>query len=181
MTTYVSMLRGINVGGNKRIAMAELVSLYEALGFEAARTYIQSGNVIFASTNPDAQGVRKALEDKIRASLGISVAVVIRTSEELERIIAGNQFAARGMDAGKLHVTFLADAPVSPLLVPGETSGEGADEFYLSGREIYLFCPNGYGRTKLSNSFFERKLGVLATTRNWKTVNTLLALARQQS
>lgn len=181
MTTYVSMLRGINVGGAKRIAMPKLASLYEALGFEAVRTYIQSGNVIFESADQNVVGIREAIEEKIRASLGVSVAVIIRTMEDLSQITVGNPFIARGMDAKKLHVTFLSDVPANASLASGEISRDGADEFYLTGKEIYLFCPDGYGRTKLSNSFFEKKLGVSATTRNWKTVNTLLALARHQS
>lgn len=143
----------------------------------AVRTRIQSGNVVFDSSESDASVVENAIEDGIRMAFGLSVAVILRAREELERIIADNPFVGKGLDVGKLHVTFLSHTPTEAPIIPSGSAEPGADAFHLSGREIYLFCPNGYGRTKLSDSFFEQKLGVSATTRNWRTVNALLALA----
>ena len=178
MNTYISMLRGINVSGQKKIRMAELQRLYEASGLVDVVTYIQSGNVVFDGPEPDASKLRELIEGQTEKAFGFQVSVFIRDAQEFRRIIDSNPFLRqRNEDPAKLHVTFLYQAP-SPaawdtLSVPeGET-----DEFVRGEKEIFLFCPNGYGTTKLSNSFFERKLGVPATTRNWRTVNVLYDIA----
>ncbi len=181
MNTYVSMLRGINVGGQKKIRMGELISLYESLGLENIRTYVQSGNVIFDSSISDASRLSVLIEEKIEQLLGFSVIVLIRTMNELRQVIENNPYMMDStIDVTKLHVTFLSGVPEAAALKRLKTIRDEIDDFKLVNREIFLFCPNGYGGTKLSNSFFEKKLNVAATTRNWKTVNTLFDLAKNR-
>jgi len=180
MNTFISLLRGINVSGQKKIKMAELKALYESLDLVNVRTYIQSGNVIFASDEQDTAKLTGLIEAQIEQTFGYAVTVFIRDSQDLRRIVDSNPFSNdRNEDPAKLHVTFLYSPPdkskLSNLAVPNNETGE----FFIGDREIFLFCPDGYGRTKLSNNFFERKLGVPATTRNWKTVNTLLNMANE--
>ena len=178
MQTRISMLRGINVSGQKKIQMVELKGLYEALGFTNVRTYVQSGNVLFDSHEPDANKLAGLIEARLEQYFISRVPVFIRTPEEFQRIITANPFfSGRLEDPSKLHVTFLYNPP-SEVEINGLSAPEtGGDEYLLGNQEIYLFCPNGYGRTKLSNSFFERKLNQPATTRNWNTVTTLYAMA----
>jgi len=178
MNTFISMLRGINVSGKNRISMAALKDIYEQLGLNNVVTYVQSGNVVFDTTEEDATALARAIENAITRSLGLDVPVVVRNKSCFQRLLDGNPFThQRNEDLTFLHITFLSDVPaVSAPLIP-----DGClDEFVLEDRELYLFCPGGYGETKLSNSFFERKLKVTATTRNWKTVNALYDLANQR-
>lgn len=177
MTTFISMLRGVNVGG-KKVEMEKLRQDYVALGFAKVRSYIQSGNVIFETASSNVPRIAGEIEKRIEKSFGFDVTVLIRTEDEINRLIESNPFARK--DASKLHVTFLRD---KPLQFPNDEiikAKSKAEDFSVTGREVYLFCPDGYGRTKLSNTFFEKKLKVLATTRNWNTVNTLLSLARER-
>src|SRR3989344_9460699 len=177
MTTYISILRGINVGGQKKIKMEELKKLYESLGFKNVRTYIQSGNVIFECLDTNLAKLIHQIEQNIKNSLGFNVIVFIRTKNEIQKLIKNNPFAKK--DLSKLYVIFLSDIKTKPPTdeinntkdKTEEFTKDKTEEFFISGREIYLFCPNGYGISKLSNNFFERKLNILATRRNWKTVN----------
>ena len=181
MYTFISMLRGINVSGHNKISMSRLKDLYESLNLVNVVTYVQSGNVIFDCTNQDAAQISRSIETEITHSLGFSVPVVIRNESHFKHIIGYNPFSnQRNEEPAKLHVTFLSDSPSALALSNLAVPAGSADEFFVDGQEIYLFCPNGYGITKLSNSFFERKLSVTATTRNWKTVNALYDLANQR-
>jgi len=171
VTSYVAFLRGVNVGA-RRMAMAELRRSSEALGLGGVRTYLQSGNVVFRSPAP-ATTVRRDLEQRIARDFGFEVTVIVRSHRELRRVVEGNPLADGRRDPSKLHVTLLASSP-RPVRVDVASA---PDEFAVAGREVYLFCPDGYGRSKLTNALFERKLGVAATTRNWKTMTTLLAMA----
>ena len=180
MTSVISMLRGINVGAQKRLRMDTLQVIYEGLGLKNIRTYVQSGNVVFESPDRDQAGLVNLIEAQIKQSCGYQVEVFIRQAEELQRILAGNPFLNdRNEDPSKLHVTFYYRTPsesvLSKLIAPGGTT----DEFAFAEMAVYLFCPNGYGKTKLSNSFFERRLGMPVTTRNWNTVNALYKMAEE--
>ena len=178
MKTYISLLRGINVSGQKKIKMEELISLYAALGFQNVQTYIQSGNVVFQSQNPDAVELSRNIEAGIVEHFGYSVSVLIRLKSDLRRILEHNPFLRdRDEDITKLCVVFLAESPDQSALNEISTVKDPYDEFQVMGREIYLFCPGGFGRTKFSNNFFERKLKLSATSRNWKTVSKLYELA----
>jgi uncharacterized protein (DUF1697 family) len=179
MHTFVSLLRGINVGGHKVIAMSRLKALYESAGFTGVTTYIQSGNVIFESSNNNASSVGKIIEDTFKKSLGFSVTAIIRRSSELGRVISECPFIPLNrIDESKLHVTFLNSRPAPSLVKKmAQLTAKTGDEYKLVGSEIYLHCPNGYGRTVYSNNFFEKHLNVAATTRSWRSVNTLYAMS----
>ena len=156
--------------------MADLRGLVEELGGEDARTYVQSGNVVFRSRRAPAK-LEDALAKAIRRSLGLEITVLVRTAAQLAKIVAGNPFLASGADPLKLHATLLKSAP-DRVHVHRLSAGDFApDELRVAGDAVYLHCPNGYGRSKLSNAFFEKQLGVPATTRNWKTVTALAELA----
>lgn len=171
MKAYVALLRGVNVAGHASVSMEELRECFESLGLERVRTYIQSGNVVFEHRTANVTSLVESMEKGINAKFGIDVHVIVRTREEMSRIIENIPFGAREQE--RAHVTLLS---AEPELVPTREIEEVKDrmeKFLVSGREVYLYCPNGYGKSKLSNSFFERKLRVSATTRNWRTVNIL--------
>jgi len=156
MNTFISMLRGINVSGQKKIQMAELKSLYDALGLVKVRTYVQSGNVVFESQEPDAAKLTRLIEAHLEQSFGYGVPIFMRNAADFQRIIASNPFlTTRNEDPTKLHVTFLYRPGLESTLNNVASPNDDGDEFFVGDQEIFLFCPNGYGRTKFSNSFFE--------------------------
>ena len=171
------MVRGINVGGRAKVKMDDLRAVFSALGHADVTTYIQSGNVVFTTSARSSPKVAEAIENRIRQDVGLAVSVLLRTGPELGTVIAANPFLQRGADPAKLHVTFLVDTPDPERLGRVEVPDSGPDEFTIVGREIYVHCPQGYGRTKLNNTLWERRLGVPATTRNWNTVVKLHELA----
>jgi uncharacterized protein (DUF1697 family) len=178
METYVALLRGINVSGHRMIKMEELKNVLSELNFTNIRTYIQSGNIIFETPKTDSNYLEKQIGEKILKHFGFSVPVIIRSRPEMETIHKNNPFLGkRSEPADKLHVTFLPEQPDPDNLKKIEDGSYLPDEFSVSGREVYLFCPGGYGNTKLSNQFFENKLKLTATTRNWKTIETLLLMS----
>jgi len=174
--TYVALLRGINLGGHNKVSMPDLRALFGSLGDEDAATYLRSGNVIFKGAGGPGK-LTEAIEKRIRRDLGLNVTVLLRTRPQLRRVIAGNPFANNGKESTKLHVTFLAKRPDRAHVHELDPQRAEPDEFRVVGREIYLHCPNGYGRSKLTNAYFEKELGVAATTRNWRTVTKLAELA----
>jgi uncharacterized protein (DUF1697 family) len=178
MKTSISILRGINVSGHNPIKMKALQEMYENLGFRNVRTYIQSGNVIFESDQPETGEIEKMISAEILNAFDFKVPVLVLQLEELKYISVHNDFILkRGEDISKLHVTFLSEEPEKNLTENIGKEQYLPDEYYFNGRAVYLFCPQGYGNTKLSNTFFEKKLQVQATTRNWKTVLELVKLA----
>ena len=180
MTTHVALLRGINVG-RQQIGMEELRALFVSLGHEDVTTYLRSGNVIFRSAIDEASELAARIEGRIAEKLGLGVAVVMRSASELAEVVDKNPFLGGRANPSSLHVTFLADAP-GPSTVPRiDATPFAPDELVVVDREVYLHCPEGYGKTKLSNAFFERHLGVVATTRNWRTVTKLAELAGTQA
>jgi len=178
MGKYISILRGINVSGSKMIKMDALRKMYESLKFKNVATYIQSGNVIFESNSTSPGELQKLIEKKILKVFGFEVPVIVIDKKEVAAVIKNSPFVKRkNIDVTKLHVTFLSEEPEQANIEKIEIAKYLPDEFIISGKAIYLHCPNGYGNTKLNNNFFENKLKVSATTRNWKTVNELLRLA----
>jgi len=169
----IALLRGINVGG-KTLKMDALRLSLAALGLEDVQTYVQSGNVIFASKGKSAALARK-LEARLLDDFGLRVAVILRTAAELGKVLDGNPFLTEspGIDRSKLHVTFLSQKPTQAGLQKLAAIKAAPDQLRVVGTEIYLHCPNGYGGTKLSNNAIERALALTATTRNWNTVNKL--------
>jgi uncharacterized protein (DUF1697 family) len=179
MPNYIAMLRGINVSGHKIIKMEQLRASFATLGFSNVKTYVQSGNLVFEATNDPAASLGRKIEQKIMCDFGFSVPVFLRTSIAMEKIIKRNPLLkAPSLDQSKLHVTFLSGDPPKTALEPLRPLAATPEQFHIIGREIYLYCPNGYGNTKLSNTAIEKKLSVGATTRNWRTVTTLLAMAQ---
>jgi len=173
MIRYAALLRGVNVG-TTRISMADLRRLVTGLGHEDVKTYLQSGNVVFTSPPTRAEILAEGVERVITAELGLTVPVLVRSGAELAAVADGNPYAGRQEDPTRLLVAFLSAAPgkakVAALTVPG---GENL-EYAVVGREIFLHYPDGgYGRTKFTNAYLEKKLGVVATTRNWKSVCAL--------
>jgi len=174
------MLRGINVGGKKIVRMEKLRISFEALEFGRVRTYVQSGNVVFEAERASPDDLSKTIAEKISKDFGFPIPVVVRTSDEMGKIVGGNPFLnERGLDLSKLHVTFLTALPAKNAKERIDALNAGPDQFRIRGREIYLYCPDGYGRTRLSNNAIEKALSVGATTRNWKTVSTLARVSSE--
>ena len=179
MTTYVALLRGINVGGRTKVRMDDLRRAFAALCHADVKTYLQSGNVVFTCPEREPSRVAGEIERLIAGDLGVTTTVLLRRGHDLARLVANNPFLAGETDPTRLHVTFLADAPDDDRVARLDTTVGEPDAFSLVEREVYLHCPNGYGRTRLNNAFFERRLGVAATTRNWKTVTALRDLVAE--
>jgi uncharacterized protein (DUF1697 family) len=178
VTVYLALLRGINVGGNT-LKMDWLRDACEQLGLGDVRTYVQSGNIVFTSSLGAAK-LAQTLKATVDAKTRLPVTVVVRSAAELAKVAAGNPFLKqRGVDVTKLHVTFLAKPakPAKAALERLDALAGGRDEYRITGGEVYLHCPINYGETKLSNAAIEKVLGVGATTRNWKTLTTLLGMA----
>ena len=173
------MLRGINVSGHNLIKMAELKSLYESLGLCNVQTYIQSGNVIFESSSSDADILKTIIEKEIEITFGFSIAVLIRSTDNFVDVIKNNPFMQKEIaeDNTKLLVAFLSETPSEAATKSIRKYAVPPEDLVARNREIYLLFPNGYGKSKLSNSFLEKKLGVIATARNWKTVTKLYELS----
>jgi uncharacterized protein (DUF1697 family) len=179
MSVYVSLLRGINVSGRNRISMADLRALYENHGHDDVTTYVQSGNVVSRARVRTARAVEQTIARAIADDLGLDVTVLVRTPAQLATLLDANPFLRPGVDTKSLHVTFLESAPKRDAVSALDGAAFAPDEFRVHGREIYVSCPSGYGRTKINTAWFERKLAVAATTRNWKTVHQLRQLAQQ--
>ncbi|MFI5126127.1 MAG: DUF1697 domain-containing protein [Candidatus Acidiferrales bacterium] len=177
MPIVISMLRGVNVGGHNKIKMDALRALYESLKFTGCQTFIQSGNVIFKTKERNLAKLTSQIQTAIERSFGFRPDVILRTSDELRDAIARNPFAKRrGIEPGKLLVTFLATAPAAEArdnLPKLKTDGE---ELRIDGRELYTYFPDGMGRSKIW-PLIERTLKVSGTGRNWNSVTKMLAIA----
>jgi uncharacterized protein (DUF1697 family) len=176
MITYIALLRAVNVGSNM-LKMEHLREMLAELGFADVKTYLQSGNVLFSAKGTRAQ-LAARIEKRVSEATRLPVSAILRTPAELQRIIAANPFAKEAAGTPKaVHVTFLAaKAPKTGAAEIGKLQS-GADRWHVAGADIYLHCPGGYGRTKLNNTALERVLGARATTRNWRTVTALHAMA----
>ena len=180
MPVYISIIRGINVSGQKMIRMDALKELYASLKFSDIRTYIQSGNVIFSSNAMARAELEKRIGKKIAETFGFDVPVMVLGTADIRTVLENNPFVTRRKeDPSLLHVTFLAHEPSEANIEAVLQAQSGDDECVVSGRTVYLYCPNGYGRTKLNNTFFEKKFQTIATTRNWKTVNELYRISME--
>jgi len=172
---YIALLRGINVGGKKKIKMIDLKILFELLKFENVRTYIQSGNVIFDFDSTDTIKLADQIEHKISETYGFLVKIIIRTDYELRDLVNTNTFIKEpDIKLDQLYVTFMSDIPDQNKVLLLDVKKEENERFLILSREVYLYCPNGYGTTKLNNAVFEKKLNIIATTRNWKTITKIL-------
>ncbi len=180
MPVLISMLRGVNVGPHHRIKMDALRALYENLKLENPRTYVQSGNVIFRTKEKSAAKLGKQIQDAIEKKFGFRPEVILRTTDELRKAIAASPFAKRTeLEPGKILVTFLAGEPGPDAHANLAKLKEHPEELHLMGREMYIYFPNGAGKSKLPWSQVERLLKVTGTARNWNSVTNMLAIAEE--
>jgi uncharacterized protein (DUF1697 family) len=177
MNRKIAILRGINVGGKRKILMDDLKALCEKLGLENVRTYIQSGNLIFTSETINSE-LENNLEKAITDKFGFDVPVIVRSSEELQTSIDKNPFFDGDADIDRLHLTFLKEKPTKENEEKTLTYNYAPDKFKIDGRNVFIFCTGKYHKSKLTNAFFEKKLNTGATTRNWKTVLKLYDLSK---
>ncbi len=168
--THVALLRGVNVGGKNKLPMPALASLFEEVGCRDVETYIQSGNVVFTAPERIATRLPRLLSERISDRFGFTTPVLLRTREELAAVAQGNPYFAVGADPDTLLVMFLADRPGSTLVARLDARRSPPDQFEVRGCEIYLRCPNGFARTKLTNAYFDAKLATTSTGRNWRTI-----------
>ncbi|MGG7574536.1 DUF1697 domain-containing protein [Streptomyces sirii] len=178
MSRQIALLRGINVGGHNSFPKARQLALAESLGFRDVSVLLQTGNIVFADPGTPPEETARTLQDRIAAELGLTVPVVVRTRDELAAAIAANPFPQAVPEPKNLHVTFLSAVPADTSRLDALAPDAFApDRFRLTGRELYLWCPGGMGRSKLAAAVSRAPLGVTATARNWNTVTKLLAVA----
>jgi uncharacterized protein (DUF1697 family) len=171
MPIFLSLFRGINVGGHHIIKMNELKKLYEMLGLKDVQTYIQSGNVVFSSDDSDVTHVQQQLMESVAQTFGFPVEIIVRTATELQDIIAKNPFQGQqDKETQWIVVMFLAAAPGNAAQENLLKTYVGPEEIFFSGKEVYIYYTNGIGRSKLSNTFIEKKLKIVGTARNWNTI-----------
>jgi uncharacterized protein (DUF1697 family) len=177
--TYVALLRGINVGGKHKLPMKEVAQIFRECKCADVRTYIQSGNVVFQASRTAASSLPMLIAKKLEQRFGFMVPIILRTREEMARVVGGNPFSKAGLPETALHVYFLAAQPSTDAVKCLDPSRSAPDEFLVVGREIYLHVPNGMGRTKLTSTYFDSKLSTVCTARNWATVNKLLQMMEE--
>ena len=173
----IALLRGINVGGKNRLRMTDLTAMFVDARCDDVRTYIQSGNVVFRAESTRGEDIPSLVSASILSRFGYEVPVVARKAPEVEAIVQANPFVESGGETDKLHVVFLADPPDAERIEALDTNRSPPDEFAVRGREIYLHCPNGLARSKLTNSYFDSRLSTTSTMRSWKTVLKLFELS----
>jgi len=178
MQTYIAILRGINVSGKNTIKMEALKILCLNIGLQEVKMYIQSGNIVFKSKEKKIINLAELISQNISNTFNFNVPVIVIKKEELKAIIENNPYIKDiDKDPSFIHYTFLADIPKPENIQLLTTLPNTTDEFIIIEKAVYVYCPNGYGNTKLNNTFFEKKLQVAATTRNLKTTNQLLNMA----
>ena len=178
MAVIISMLRGVNVGGHNKIKMDALRALYESMKLREAQTYVQSGNVIFRTDERDIARLAKRIENGIERKLGFRPDVILRTATEMREVIARNPFAKRrGIEPSKLLVTFLGSDPGAEAREKILQIKCDPEELRIERRELYIYFPNGIGRSKLSWAGLEKTLKTPGTARNWNSVTKMLEMA----
>ncbi len=179
MSVYVALLRAVNVGGRNRVKMPDLLGLLSELGFAGARSLLQSGNLVFQGGGRTGAEIERLLETETAARLALRTDYIVRSSEEWQAIVDRNPFpdeAAR--DPGHLLVMFLKEAPSTGAVDALRAAIQGPELVRADGRQLYIVYPAGIGRSKLTNSLIEDKLGARGTGRNWNTVRKLGELAQ---
>lgn len=180
MNVYIALLRGINVSGKNKIKMVELKQLILDLGFKNVQTYIQSGNVIFSSEEQNTSKIEKLIIDEIKKQFNYSVKVLVLQKEELELVFKSNPFIKdNSLDFKKIGITFLKEIPTEEGITKVKTLATKDELVIFENKAAYLYSPNGFGSTKLTNNAIENKLKTTATTRNWNTISKLVTLSNQ--
>ncbi|WP_328432247.1 DUF1697 domain-containing protein [Streptomyces sp. NBC_00453] len=180
-TTYAALLRGINVGGRKKLPMAELRQLMEGLGHDGVRTHLQSGQAVFATGRGDEESLAAELAQAIEKQFGFRVDVIVRDHAYLTAVAEACPFPAAELEAKQLHVTYFSESVDAQRFAEIDREAYLPEEFRLGDRELYLYAPEGLGRSKLAEHLAKPRInkGVIATTRNWNTVVKLVELTRE--
>jgi uncharacterized protein (DUF1697 family) len=168
--TYVALLRGVNVGGKNKLPMKELACLFNDAGCDDTRTYIQSGNVVFHTDPRKALGIAESIRREIGKRYSIETRLILRATSDMSRVIKANPFLKEAVEEDFLHVYFLAEPCGKECIAQLDPDRSPPDRFAVRGSEIYLCLPNGMGKTKLGNTYFDKKLKTTSTARNWRTV-----------
>lgn len=178
MHTYISLLRGINVSGQKIIKMDALRQMYDALGFEHVQSYLQSGNVLFQTQESNTSDLAERITAQIASTFGFDVVVLVLEPETLREIIQNCPYAADATkDNASCYVTYLENPSPTADIDRITSKALPEEEIFFTDRAVYLYCPKGYGTSKLNNTLIESKMKVRATTRNWKTTVELMKMA----
>jgi len=177
METYIALLRGINVAGQKKMPMAILRDHFEHWGFSAVQTYIQSGNIIFKYPEKAPAEIAEIIREHIQVTYGFEVPVMVIRPARLAKILANNPFIA-DKDPKRIYITFLSEEPAADRVAALKEQDYAPEEYQIVAQHIYFYSPQAYGRAKMNNNFFEKKLKVNATTRNWRTSNKLMEMAQ---
>jgi len=181
MQTYIALLRGINVSGQKKIKMTDLKKSLETLKFSEIITYIQSGNIVFKSDNVSIPALEKQIHNLILKDFGFDVPVLMITQDKLKTVIENNPFEKDATKDPKLfYVVFLKDMPKGENIAHLRSYDYSPEEYILDNKIIYFYAANGAGKAKMNNNFFESKLKVQATTRNWRTTHKLVTLSQYE-
>jgi uncharacterized protein (DUF1697 family) len=171
-STHVALLRGVNVGGKNCVPMKDLAEIFAKAGCAEVRTYVQSGNVVFRATRKIAESLPPRITEQIAKRLGCQIPITLRTAEQFAAAVRNNPF--REVPEEALYVYFLAGIPDAARTAQLDPDRSKPDAFIVHGREIYLHLPNGIGRSKLTNAYFDSKLATTSTARNWRTTLKLL-------
>jgi uncharacterized protein (DUF1697 family) len=177
MTRQIALLRGINVGTARRVAMADLRGLLSKAGYEDVKTLGQSGNVVLSTKIADSECLGSKLESQVAKGLGVKAQVVVRTREELAAVVMHNPLGEIAKDLGRYQVNFLSAVPTSEAIAEIAATNTGPERWVAKGREIYAWHPDGIHNSPLAKLLSAERLGVVVTARNWNTVTKLLALA----
>jgi uncharacterized protein (DUF1697 family) len=181
MASHIALLRGINVGGRNKVAMADLRELATTLGLSDVTTVLQSGNLVFSAAEKTSAAIEKLLEQETAKRLGVAADYIVRSAAELAKVVAANPFPQQAKDdPSHLVVMFLKSAATAKDVQAVEAAIKGRETVSGAGKHLYFFYPDGIGDSKLTGALSESKLGGRGTARNWNTVLKLLALARER-
>ncbi|MBD0823812.1 DUF1697 domain-containing protein [Aestuariibaculum marinum] len=177
MKPFIALLRGINVSGQKKIPMAELRTLLSNAGFTGVQTYIQSGNVVFRSDVKDEKSISETISKAILKQFGFDVSVLVKTLEDFQAVFEASPFSEEALK--KSYFMLLFDKPKLELAEQIMQLSTSEEQFTITENCVYFYSANGYGKTKFNNNFFERKLNIIATARNYNTMVKLLSLSAE--
>ncbi|PWL40278.1 DUF1697 domain-containing protein [Flagellimonas aquimarina] len=178
MKTYIALLRGINVSGQKKIKMVDLKQTLENSGLQNVKTYIQSGNIVFDSETTETDILQDTIYDAILNDFTFEVPVLVKTSDQMEQILAANPFADE-VETNRLYFVLLKKPPSQSLVDEFSQLNFVNEDFKVTNACVYLCCKKGYGNAKLNNNLVERKIKVQATTRNLKTMQKLVEMTKE--
>ncbi|MBN4070064.1 DUF1697 domain-containing protein [Olleya sp. AH-315-F22] len=176
MNTYIALLRGINVGGHRKVPMVELRELLTNLGFQNVQTYIQSGNVVFKSSEKSIQKLEKKIHEEIQSHFGFDVSIIVKTPKDLQRIFDACPFSEEKKKTS--HFTMLHSTPDDELVKIASEKIYKGEEYVIINDCIYYYCAKGFGQAKFNMNLFERKLKTASTSRNYRTMVKLLSLSQ---